>query len=103
MYNQLSFAESRKAALSSGTQNLSHIEDLYKIASPGSHPRFSDLEMQCDLGFETVLSFPDASATAAAAKSLQSCLTLCDPVDGSPPSSSVPGILQARTAKSGNR
>ena len=31
------------------------------------------------------------------AKSLQSCLTLCDPIDGSPPSSSVPGILQART------
>ena len=34
---------------------------------------------------------------AAAAKSLQSCLTLCDPVDGSPPGSLVPGILQART------
>ena len=34
---------------------------------------------------------------AAAAKSLQSCLTLCDPIDGCPPSSSVPGILQART------
>ena len=34
---------------------------------------------------------------AAAAKSLQSCLTLCDPIDGSPPSSPVPGILQART------
>ena len=33
---------------------------------------------------------------AAAAKSHQSCLTLCDPVDGSPPGSSVPGILQAR-------
>ena len=34
---------------------------------------------------------------AAAAKSLQSYLTLCDPIDGSPPGSSVPGILQART------
>ena len=34
---------------------------------------------------------------AAAAKSLQSCLTLCDPMDGSPPGSPVPGILQART------
>ena len=31
------------------------------------------------------------------AKSLQSCLTLCDPIDGSPPGSPVPGILQART------
>ena len=32
-----------------------------------------------------------------AAKSLQSCPTLCDPIDGSPPGSAVPGILQART------
>ena len=36
------------------------------------------------------------SAAAAAAKSLQSCLTLCNPRDSSPPGSSVPGILQAR-------
>ena len=36
-------------------------------------------------------------AAAAAAKSLQSCLTLCDPRDGSPPGSPVPRILQART------
>ena len=34
---------------------------------------------------------------AAAAKSLQSCLTLCDPTDGSPPGLAIPGILQART------
>ena len=34
---------------------------------------------------------------AAAAKSLQSCLNLCDSIDGSPPGSAVPGILQART------
>ena len=34
---------------------------------------------------------------AAAAKSLQSCLTLCDPIDGSPPGFPIPGILQART------
>ena len=34
--------------------------------------------------------------TTAAAKSLQSCPTLCDPIDGSPAGSSVPGILQAR-------
>jgi len=33
----------------------------------------------------------------AAAKSLQSCLTLCDPIDSNPPGSPVPGILQART------
>ena len=38
-------------------------------------------------------------AAAAAAKLLQSCLTLCDPRDGSPPGSPVPGILQARTVE----
>ena len=37
-----------------------------------------------------------ASYSLATAKSLQSCPTLCDPTDGSPPGSSVPGILQAR-------
>ena len=36
-------------------------------------------------------------AAAAAAKSLQLCPTLCDPIDSSPPGSAVPGILQART------
>ena len=41
-----------------------------------------------------VLKLP---TTAAAAKSLQSCPTLCDPIDGSPPGSPVPGILPART------
>ena len=39
----------------------------------------------------------ESAAAAAAAKSLQSCLTLCDPIDGSPPGSPIPGILQART------
>ena len=39
----------------------------------------------------------DWVAAAAAAKLLQLCQTLCDPIDGSPPGSTVPGILQART------
>ena len=43
------------------------------------------------------VDIPSAAAAAAAAKSLQSCPTLCDPTDGSPPGSVVPGILQART------
>ena len=55
---------------------------------------------------EDVVILPDKNAgytqiyytiTAAAAKSLQSCPTLCDPIDGSPPGSPVPGILRART------
>ena len=41
----------------------------------------------------------ESAAAAAAAKSLQSCPTLCDPIDGSPTGSPVPGILQARTLK----
>ena len=43
----------------------------------------------------------NTTAAAAAAKSLQSCPTLCDPIDGSPPGSPVPGILQARTLEWG--
>ena len=44
------------------------------------------------------LSIPAAAAAAAAAaKSLQSCPILCDPINGSPPGSPVPGILEART------
>ena len=46
---------------------------------------------------EQVTLVPEASTAAAAAKSLQSCPTLCDPIDGSPPGSPVPRILQART------
>ena len=42
------------------------------------------------------LAYSLIEAAAAAAKSLQSCLTLCNPIDGSPPGSPVPGILQAR-------
>ena len=40
---------------------------------------------------------PDTGGEQGTAKSLQSCPTLCDPIDGSPPGSPVPGILQART------
>ena len=42
------------------------------------------------------MSTESAAAAAAAAKSFQSCPTLCDPIDGSPPGSAVPGILLAR-------
>ena len=45
----------------------------------------------------TAAGLASLSAAAAAAKSLQSCPTLCYPIDGSPPGSPVPGILQART------
>ena len=52
-------------------------------------------------GWKEVLSLISSAAAgavaAAAAKLLQSCPTLCDPIDGSPPGSHIPGILQART------
>ena len=48
-------------------------------------------------GFLTYLPRWSAAATATAAKSLQSCPTLCDPIKGSPSGSPAPGILQART------
>ena len=41
------------------------------------------------------------AVAASAAKSLQSCPTLCDPIDSSPPGFSVPGVLQARTLELG--
>ena len=46
-------------------------------------------------------SIQTPAAAAAAAKSLQSCPILCDLIDGSPPGSTIPGILQARTLEWG--
>ena len=54
---------------------------------------YSVIHIHTSVLFQILFSF----AAAAAAKSLQSCPTLCDPIDGSPPGSPVPGILQART------
>ena len=42
------------------------------------------------------MQFVSSKTNAAAAKSLQSCPTLCDPIDGSPPGFSIPGMFQAR-------
>ena len=59
-----------------------------------------ELHLLCLLHWQAgslLLVPPGKPVSAAAAKSLQSCPTLCDPVDGSPPGSAVPGILQART------
>ena len=44
---------------------------------------------------------PTTTTTTTTTKSLQSCPTLCDPIDGSPPGSAIPGILQARTLEWG--
>ena len=71
-------------------------EELEGLCSQG----FSKFKSPCTsskCGFETRGIGNTWIAVAAAAKSLQSCLTLCDPMDGCPPGSSVHGILQART------
>ena len=51
------------------------------------------------LGRKAMTNLAAAAAATAAAKSLQSCPTLCDLIDGIPPGSTIPGILQARTVE----
>ncbi|XP_055437891.1 lysophospholipase-like protein 1 isoform X2 [Bubalus kerabau] len=77
-----------------------HIKVIYPtapprilVSQPEIEPRLSTVKALSPNRW-TTREFP---AAAAAAKSLQSCPTLCDPIDGSPPGSPVPGILQART------
>ena len=53
--------------------------------------------LECEVKWALGSITRNKAAAAAAAKSLQPCLTLCDPIGGSPPGSPVPGILQART------
>ena len=74
---------------------------LGDLPDPGIEPRSPTLQADA-LTSEPpgkIIDTRDASkvAAAAAAKSLQSCRTLCNPIDSTPPGSPVPGILQART------
>ena len=66
------------------------------VPNPGTEPATPRYPALAG-GFFTTSTTREAHIGPAAAKSLQSCLTLCDPIDGSPPGSPVPGILQART------
>ena len=70
--------------------NEMRVNLCYLIGSQVSHMEISDVYWK-----DTFIRLKCFTA-AAAAKSLQSCPTLCDPIDGSPPGSSIPGILQAR-------
>ena len=63
---------------------------------PGVTGKF-DLGVENKVGQRLIVSPMECTAAAAAAKSLQLFPTLCNPIDGSPPGSPVPGILQART------
>ena len=68
------------------------------VKKRGTNP---NLEIMPELLFSghlsAVCTFQGCVVAAAAAKSLQSSLTLCDPIDGCPPGSPIPGILQGRT------
>ena len=90
----------------SSVHGISHARILKWVAISSargsSWPRDQTLISCMAGGFFTCWAIREASldgsaAAAAAAKSLQSCPTLCDPIDGSPSGSPVPGILQART------
>ena len=104
--DQFSFQYQRKAMPKNAqtTAQLHSSHTLVKYCSKFSRPGFSNTWTMNFQMFNLVLEKAEepeiklpTSAAAAAAKSLQSCPTLCDPIDGSPPGSSVPWILQART------
>ena len=79
----------------SGQRNFSFCYKRISVANPLKFKYIvSDNDIILTL---TSWFFTNCTAAAAAAKSLQSCPTLCDPIDGSPLGSPVPGILQART------
>ena len=63
---------------------------------PSTNVKFEWVAIPCLSHSQGKITLRCTFYAAAAAKSLQSCPTLCDPIDGSPPGSSVPGILQAR-------
>ena len=69
--------------------------EISKVSGPFSWARYRNIIVNI---YTVILQgFLCDTKHAAAAKSLQSCLTLCDPIDSSPPGSPIPGILQART------
>ena len=67
------------------------------IISSNTFPILFSLSSPSGIPIMHILAYSILSHAAAAAMSLQLCPTLCDPMDGSPPGSPVPGILQART------
>ena len=76
---------------------LSYIINHVHIKSDPQYHFNNQYQQKVCYRFATNKCYFNAVPSAAAARSLQSCLTLCDPIDGSPPGPPVPGILQART------
>ena len=79
-----------KRCLLLGRKTMTNLDSIFKSR---------DITLPTKVHLVKAMVFPVVmyGCAAAAAKSLQSCPTLCDPTDGSPSGSSVPGILQART------
>ena len=74
-----------------------NVKKIIKCMFKAMHNNLSFLSLQTTSEQRHFGFYAKDSTAAAAAKSLQSCPTLCDAIDGSPPGSPVPGILQART------
>ena len=81
------------------TQSCLTLHDPMDCSPPGSsdHGIFQARVLEWVLQYFTAIAFSAFYSAAAPAKSFQSCLTLCDPIDSSPPGFPVSGILQART------
>ena len=77
--------------------HLLHLQHCRQILYPLSHLGSPCAKHTRTLVYVVLFNPYKSPAAAAAAESLQLCPTLCDPIDGSPPGSPVPGILQART------
>ena len=87
--------ESSDKMWSTGEGNSKPLQYSYPGNPKNSMNRQKDRTLKDEL--PRLVGAQYATAAAAAAKSLQLCPTLCDPIDGSPPGCPVPGILQART------
>ena len=89
------------AAAHQGPQSMEFSRQEYwsglPFPPPGDFPDARIRLMSVALAGEFFTTVPIPAAAVAAAKSLQLCPTLCDPIDGSPPGSTIPGILQERT------
>ena len=105
MESQLLLSRAQNSSYFSLTHMLTLLKSLLCYSGPVVH-QSCPLDSLADILVISTLEFGDRdlkkviitlSYTAAAAKSLQLCLTLCNPIAGSPPGSPVPGILQART------
>ena len=81
------------------TQSCLTLHDPMDCSPPGSsdHGIFQARVLEWVLQYFTAIAFSAFYSAAAPAKSFQSCLTLCDPINSSPPGFPVSGILQART------